>query len=325
MQPSLIQTLAHQALSKSNSAYSAAASNVANHVSKAAAGGASAAAAGSMLGPIGLLASLGMTAYNVFSDIKGRNYQKQLNKLAQSNFENQFQIAAKDLRKAGFNPSALFQANQNPPSAGAGLQAPSAGASDITGLMTALTNERLAKAQIKNIDADTQEKELTNRKIKEFLDSPEGNLYIRELLSGVKANESTALAQDEYVSRQKDIIKAQEESNKNVISHEYSWKQRLQYESNVYQTLSEQVKHQLDADLLKLQHDYNLSDHLITSLASDKVLYAALVGQNWSGLTRLVDQALSEDPNKQNKKHHQNIRNIYLSMLEDLRKVRNKK
>lgn len=297
---------------------------------------------------IGTLASVLISAasagYGVYNNSLQSSKQDSLNRLAQSNFENQYQITSKDMQASGFNPSAIFsggQLNQFTQS-----QAYQPDNDVFSGLMDSVKNMQsnmmrseeyklqkdTTEANIENIKADTISKLLDNEKVSSLLKGPEGNVYLKSILSDLGLNESAkalndALAKrnENYVEDEKQLIKVRGEQDRETVKKKADLDDWLNSNSHVYDLISDEAKTQLQVSLIELQEAYGLERDLVKSLASDKILYTALVGNDLGALTQRVNEALNRSGKKLTAKTHKNIIEKYRSALASVRRANEKK
>lgn len=224
----------------------------------------SSSSAGNAIGAAGAILGGLELAYNMYANSKNTQAQYLLNKKAQSNFENQFQIMSNDLQKAGFNPSVLAGGvnNSTPPS----FSAPQRQPMDISGLaslLSAINESKLTESQVKLNHAESDKLFAEASHTRGDFDFRSAERLASERFA---ASEAEKTRQHENHMNERRLLEDKWKTeyslwwkdNQNKIERNF---QRDLFKGNKkFDLIMADAKYQADLNIRKLAHDFQLSE-----------------------------------------------------------------
>lgn len=283
---------------------------------------------------IGTYGNLGLSAlglmYNIFGNERSNRQQEYWNRLSQSNFENQFQIASADLQKAGFNPSAILGgASQNSaPSGNVASQNPV----DVPAMISAVTQSKIAKSQIELYQSLAEKNRIESAHIANDYDWRTGEREAsQEFISSESEKQRTW--QHSEGERQRHFDKWQTEYNAWVRQNEGVLERNLHrqlYNASVKEKLEfRKLDYKAELNLRSVAHKFNISENVIDN--TSKMVCQRLLDNNefihkfilqkddQEAQMKLLDQAfansLSEELIRQDFVKSQDFKKGVMSML----------
>lgn len=257
--------------------------------------------------------------YNIFANERANKQQQKLNQQQQYNFENQFQIGAKDLERAGFNPSAIIGgANQN---SAPSMSASSFNAVNGTNALESLVQMKLADSQVKMNDAEVERikaetnsinDEWRNRDTRQKREL-ENALSVAGLSSdAVKYSADLNSTTQKYIADQNSKTQKIIAKNANKLTYIMHQNQRF---DNIF-TQSSQAN--LALEMAVLAHQYKISEIVIEKEFGNIISQLALAGNdilNSDYITKHLQGAFNS-LSKGDKDLHSRITKMFKTFIE---------
>lgn len=257
--------------------------------------------------------------YNIFANERANKQQQKLNQQQQYNFENQFQIGAKDLERAGFNPSAIIGgANQN---SAPSMSVSTANAVNGTNALESLVQMKLADSQVKINDAEIEKiraetnsinDEWHNRDIRQKREL-ENALSVAGLNSdAVKYSADLNSETQKYISDQNS--KTQKIIAKNANKLTYIMHQNKRFDD----IFSQSSQANLALEMSALAHEYKLVETAVEKEFGNIITQLTLMGNdifNYDYITKHLQGAFNS-LSKGDKDLHSRITNMFKTFIE---------